>query len=216
VLSLLTAFPESRFFLVGDTGEQDLELYAAMARDHAKQILGVFVRDAGHGGLIADGGGSLEDPTGVMWRSLLDIGPGNGVAEDATAVVASNRSFSSRMAPPSRTSSNDPPPMPRRSTTQSQDSTLEHRRRTLPVSVDTELLLSNDASLMAILSMRGEQWVRRQGLTDVEKKKAELQVRVWKARAIVPDSIPLRVFQQPQQCAEVVEILERLHLGTEG
>lgn len=45
VVEILDAFPDARFFLVGDTGEQDLELYAALARERPRQILGVFVRD---------------------------------------------------------------------------------------------------------------------------------------------------------------------------
>jgi hypothetical protein len=209
VVSLLTAFPESRFLLVGDTGEQDLELYAAMARDYPEQILGVFVRDAGRGGggLVEDVG-PLEDPTGAMWGSLLDFGPpGNGVAEDRDGGNSPVAGAASRMTP-SRTpttffTSNDRRPPPPRSSTQSEPP-LDLRRRTLP---DAEL--SNDASLMAVLSMRGEQFVRRRGSADVVgKKRAELQVRVWKARAIMPDPIPLRVFQQPHECTEVKEILE--------
>ncbi|KAF8224786.1 hypothetical protein L208DRAFT_469779 [Tricholoma matsutake] len=43
VVDILT---DSRFFLVRDTGEQDLELYADLARERSHQILAVFIRDA--------------------------------------------------------------------------------------------------------------------------------------------------------------------------
>jgi phosphatidate phosphatase APP1 len=33
VLEVLTSFPDSQFILIGDSGEQDLELYAALAAD---------------------------------------------------------------------------------------------------------------------------------------------------------------------------------------
>lgn len=42
---MLDAFPESRFILVGDTGEQDMELYAELARERPQQIVAVFVRN---------------------------------------------------------------------------------------------------------------------------------------------------------------------------
>ena len=42
---VLDAFPDARFILVGDSGEQDLELYAAVAAERPQQVLAVFVRD---------------------------------------------------------------------------------------------------------------------------------------------------------------------------
>ncbi|KZV92397.1 hypothetical protein EXIGLDRAFT_614489, partial [Exidia glandulosa HHB12029] len=45
VLEVLDAFLDAQFILVGDTGEQDMELYASLARDRPFQILAVFVRD---------------------------------------------------------------------------------------------------------------------------------------------------------------------------
>ena len=39
---VLDAFPESKFILVGDSGEQDLELYSAVAAERPGQVLAVF------------------------------------------------------------------------------------------------------------------------------------------------------------------------------
>jgi hypothetical protein len=50
-------------------------------------------------------------------------------------------------------------------------------------------------------------------MSDAEKKKYELQVRVLKARSIMPGHVPLRVFRSPEECVEVEEILGKLHVG---
>ncbi|ETW79250.1 hypothetical protein HETIRDRAFT_50464, partial [Heterobasidion irregulare TC 32-1] len=61
VLDVLASFPRARFLLVGDAGEQDLELYAALARERPAQVLAVFIRD-----VTPYGGGEvgIQDPTG--------------------------------------------------------------------------------------------------------------------------------------------------------
>ncbi|GLB43214.1 putative the pyruvate dehydrogenase complex catalyzes the overall conversion of pyruvate to acetyl-CoA and CO(2) [Lyophyllum shimeji] len=61
VVEILDAFPESRFLLIGDTGEQDLELYAELARERPNQILAVLVRDV-------EAGDPIDDPTG--WKAV--------------------------------------------------------------------------------------------------------------------------------------------------
>ena len=42
---LLAAFPGRRFLLVGDTGEQDPEIYGRVARKHPEQVVGIFLRN---------------------------------------------------------------------------------------------------------------------------------------------------------------------------
>ncbi len=44
---LLQRFPHRRFILIGDSGEQDGEVYAALARKFPQQVLGIYIRDAG-------------------------------------------------------------------------------------------------------------------------------------------------------------------------
>ncbi|KAG6876250.1 hypothetical protein C0992_000354 [Termitomyces sp. T32_za158] len=61
VVDVLDSFPESRFILIGDTGEQDMELYAELARERPCQILAVFLRDV-------ETGDPIHDPTG--WKAL--------------------------------------------------------------------------------------------------------------------------------------------------
>lgn len=57
LVDILDSFPESKFFLIGDSGEQDLELYADIARERPDTILAVFIRDV-------DSGEPINDPTG--------------------------------------------------------------------------------------------------------------------------------------------------------
>ncbi|KAF8813021.1 hypothetical protein BYT27DRAFT_7181978 [Phlegmacium glaucopus] len=65
VVDILDSFPDSQFFLIGDTGEQDLELYADLARERPRMILGVLVRDVDSGNAERE---PLDDPTG--WRVI--------------------------------------------------------------------------------------------------------------------------------------------------
>lgn len=44
---ILQAYPQRRFVLVGDSGEQDPEIYGAIARRFPQQIAHIFIREAG-------------------------------------------------------------------------------------------------------------------------------------------------------------------------
>ncbi|MBM4077119.1 MAG: DUF2183 domain-containing protein [Planctomycetes bacterium] len=41
---LLDAFPKRRFILIGDSGEQDSEIYSGIVRDWPNQVVGIFIR----------------------------------------------------------------------------------------------------------------------------------------------------------------------------
>jgi len=41
---ILADFPHRRFILVGDSSEEDPEIYAAAARKHGEQVLRIFIR----------------------------------------------------------------------------------------------------------------------------------------------------------------------------
>jgi phosphatidate phosphatase APP1 len=53
VVEVLDAFLDAQFLLVGDSGEKDMELYAALAADRPFQILGVFIRDVSSSLILA-------------------------------------------------------------------------------------------------------------------------------------------------------------------
>jgi phosphatidate phosphatase APP1 len=41
---ILAAYPERRFILIGDSGEQDPEIYTKIARDHPGRVAAIFIR----------------------------------------------------------------------------------------------------------------------------------------------------------------------------
>ncbi len=42
---LIADFPNRRFILIGDSGEQDPEIYAMLAREHPERVLAIWIRD---------------------------------------------------------------------------------------------------------------------------------------------------------------------------
>lgn len=49
ILEILDEFDDSTFILIGDSGEQDLELYTAIAHERPTQIAAIFIRDVTSG-----------------------------------------------------------------------------------------------------------------------------------------------------------------------
>ena len=47
IRSIVRDFPGRKFILVGDSGEQDPEIYADIMREFPGRVLHVFIRDAG-------------------------------------------------------------------------------------------------------------------------------------------------------------------------
>lgn len=45
ITEILAAFPARRFLLVGDSGEEDPEIYGKLARQYGDQIVGIFIRN---------------------------------------------------------------------------------------------------------------------------------------------------------------------------
>ncbi|MCP3902712.1 MAG: DUF2183 domain-containing protein [Planctomycetes bacterium] len=45
IVPILERFPRRRFVLVGDSGEQDPEVYAALLREHPQQIVRIYIRN---------------------------------------------------------------------------------------------------------------------------------------------------------------------------
>jgi phosphatidate phosphatase APP1 len=45
ISEIFAEFPDRRYILVGDSGELDPEIYAALAKEHPERVLRVFIRD---------------------------------------------------------------------------------------------------------------------------------------------------------------------------
>jgi len=70
---LLEDFPRRRFVLVGDSGEQDPEIYGELARAHPDRIVAILIRDAA--GEPADSPRFAEAMRGIpheRWRLFAD------------------------------------------------------------------------------------------------------------------------------------------------
>ena len=123
VVDVLNHFPDARFFLVGDSGEQDLELYAEIARERPEQILAIFIRDASVRGDSPVR--PLDDPTGAeayRWSMDAELAtPGSAPAQTGGRFSQAMRRANSKL--PSRSMSQSdavpdlpPPPVPRKAT----------------------------------------------------------------------------------------------------
>ncbi|KAF8210675.1 hypothetical protein K438DRAFT_1810137 [Mycena galopus ATCC 62051] len=177
VQEILHAFPESRFFLIGDSGEQDLELYAELANERPDQVLAVFIRD------VDEAGEQLEDPTG--WNAV-------GASSGAEREKRPRRTWST--APPT-------PTTPAYSLHRDQDyfqhirSSGQQRKPTLSIRSAASSSTAGSAT--------------RERMTEAERSRYELQLRVWRARTQMPGHVSLRIFRDPRECVEAEEILKR-------
>ncbi|KAF8877922.1 hypothetical protein BD779DRAFT_1556352 [Infundibulicybe gibba] len=205
VLEVLNSLPDSRFFLIGDTGEQDLELYAEIAIERPDQILAVFVRDTGTTEPI-------PDPTG--WSSIGALVSGASSSGYANGIPPRpQRAFSDFLSSSSRSStqSSQRPPLPRLNTSGSGSLTGS------PLSSEPEGLAKSDpvqrsngfasrtASLMSTSSVTSVS----SKMTETERKRNELQMRVYRARTLMPGHVPLRIFKKASECVEADEILSK-------
>ncbi|KAF5316695.1 hypothetical protein D9619_006504 [Psilocybe cf. subviscida] len=264
VVDVLDAFPDSRFILIGDTGEQDLELYADIARERPDQVLAVFVRDAD-----ATTSEPLQDPTG--WNAIEFAGTrtsnrplasrsdtaSSGVSRSSTGSLSQYKFYENNIAMPNPNKTPRPnintfidsnallssepegfdsmatPTLPRNERVKSDD-TIRHSS----LNSNNSPLTSSLASRMKIVdtppkpipppsvhgltprtaSLRSQQSDISSGssvdsekkkLTDLEKRRIELQLRVYRARTQMPSHVPLRVFQNPEECIEAEDALER-------
>ncbi|KAH9940884.1 uncharacterized protein BXZ73DRAFT_42343 [Epithele typhae] len=278
VLDVLNHFPDATFFLVGDSGEQDLELYVELARERREQILAIFIRDAGARGADADSVPPLDDPTGDRAYELrLFESPAASPATSASPRTPTSSSSSGRSAafPPSRhpvrsmsemgAGSPPPPALPRKPARAFSGSEMD--TPTAPTRADdyfgssaaTPTLPAPGPALvteepqgspaMSTTSARSAlgrawpprgfrggrgspassrpqtpsgEWAPQRGAsygqvgTEVERRRLDLQMRLWKARYEVPPHIPIRLFREPEECVEAEEILQRVQEREKG
>lgn len=97
IVEVLDAFPESKFILFGDSGEQDLEVYSSVAQSRGDQIAAIFIRDITSGRADAinvfDRSHRSSSPTGS--ESDFDISTPLERPESAMRPVASRSSSQS-------------------------------------------------------------------------------------------------------------------------
>ncbi|KAF9649212.1 hypothetical protein BDM02DRAFT_1948477 [Thelephora ganbajun] len=226
VIDVLSSFPESQFILVGDSGEQDIELYTAVATERPQQILAIFIRDARS---TSNGGKPqpVEDPIGATahtrWRGYTQRSDSSGSLRSFRQI---SRGASSEVtsAQPMMTPSPTPAYQNRqrsRSYSKRQNSTdyFSQSDRSSPASINT-----NDDDTVPWLSNTQNQEEPMTGEIDAsaglgpkpakvpsaEWKRLELQMRVDRARMNMPQSVKFRLFVDPEECVEAFEVLDWL------
>ncbi|KAG0698237.1 hypothetical protein DFH29DRAFT_109438 [Suillus ampliporus] len=222
VLEVLDGFPNSKFILIGDTGEQDLELYASIAMDRPKQILAVFVRDVHDTGLV-DATGSLASlmtarspvkktslpmqPSVVRPHPLRSMSDPDTLAESAPYIPNSvsyigprKKPIAKFTLPPQSFSSFDIP------TNATPDSKTKPR-----MSVDSMSSAGSSSSSLSLRNLRRATGQMTPPMTEAEKRRFDLQNRVNKARLMMGSNVVLRVFKHPEECIETVRLLEQLN-----
>ncbi|KAI0085739.1 hypothetical protein BDY19DRAFT_964089 [Irpex rosettiformis] len=259
IMDVLDSFPDSRFLLVGDSGEQDMELFATIARDRPRQVLAVFIRDASNWEVVKP----LEDPTGeqalhmAYWNTtapsyrrspsthssgdttptlngsaLAPQHPSRSISSDDLSIgtsgcsVRQTRRTRSTILPPSSFPgvantyepgyfssspiSSSPVSEPSPMTYPPPPSSISSSAKRLDSDRSQSTLNATRPSSLRKLSngsIRGSGFPQ---MTDAEKKQYDLQVRVNRARNIMPENVPLRVFRDPKECVETKDVLDHL------
>jgi len=209
VVEFLDHFPDSKFILIGDSGEQDLELYSELAGERPHQIAGVFIRDVSAVG--------LEDPTGPKVGLRLTNSPMRHRSRGGTIPLPS--SHASSYALPKRAASDTNissmhPSMVQvlRQGTEDIRSPTSFSMEPLP---DPKILPRMSEESSSSSSSSSSSWSpslrsSRRPVTEAGKKRWELQKRVDKARLMMPSHVVLRVFENPEECVETEHIIDDL------
>jgi hypothetical protein len=239
-VDVIESFPQSRFFLVGDSGEQDMELYAAIAKERPQQILAVLIRDANDWDAVKP----LDDPTGIQARNakpnLTPLRPASptSTVENISFIETGRRSptaYIARQTKKARSlnlsqhsfsgangvSEFDPSyPMPMSTSPTTELPAMSYPPPAYPRRSTTHRQ-NSDVSTISNLSLRPSITRRTSNgsirgvppMTSAEKKQFDLQTRVYRARSTIPDHIPLRVFRDPEECVETGDVLNQMDIG---
>lgn len=203
VIEVLDNFIESRFFLVGDTGEKDLELYVDLARERPGQILGIFIRDVTSG--LDQSLDSLNEAQ-VFTNEPESIPP----TPPSSGRVSTHESGSP-------TSQRSLPYEPRRSLTdpsRKNSKVVQQQPQPVPrMQVQSGSFVDEDHPMPGRDPFANPQQVQ---MTVAERRRWELQQRIARARQMLPPGIALRIFKEPDECSEAHQILDQLGYGTQS
>lgn len=216
VVDVLDGFPDSKFILIGDSGEQDLELYASIAVERPQQILAVFIRDV-HDAELADATGSL-----VSLMPMKASGPVKKTSLPAQPLATRPHPLRS-MSDPDVLKELGPydtkpgPSVKRKPTSKltlplqsfsSFDIPANSISKTKPrMSVDSISSAGSSSSSLSLRNLRRATGQTTPVMTEAEKKRFELQNRVNKAKLMMGPNVVLRVFKVPEECIETERLL---------
>ncbi|KAG8788635.1 hypothetical protein FRC15_003159 [Serendipita sp. 397] len=187
---VLNNFRDSKFFLIGDTGEQDLDLYVDLAKERPDQILGIFLRDVV----------PLAGPVGQFVEDLIFTEEPQTF--NPAIPTSANSSQSTPPRTPSSSSSAQPstpikplPYMPR------SRSGTDPRRQQPPPQPPMQLRRSfiDDEFIMP----GRDPWYQEPNkMTPVQRRRFELDQKIVRSKDTLPPHIVFRVFRNAEENEE--------------
>ncbi|KAF8328451.1 uncharacterized protein EI90DRAFT_3065404 [Cantharellus anzutake] len=238
VLEVLDRFPESKFILVGDSGEQDLELYTSLAKDfHLRgrdQILGIFIRDVlpdlttspdtlplfsprppspaseqiPGSSYFSPNIPQSQSPNSDSFGLDSDLATSNGTGLDRNATVRVSQQPGKQSPPPPRQGTGSN--ISRHGTITQQ--TLSHQ----PHSPHPQSSVDSTMSVSSWVSHAGsfytQNQVNRPNAT-LQKKRTELDARIARAVSGLPEHVVFRLFKEPEECKAEADRLINSVLG---
>lgn len=219
VVDVLDGFPDSKFILIGDSGEQDLELYASIAMERPQQILAVFIRDVHDAGL-ADATGSLTSiipmtaPEPVKKTSLpvetpvTRPHPLRSMSDPDT--LKESGPYAPKPGPSVKRRPTSKFTLPLQSFSSFDNPANTNFKTKTRMSVDSISSTGSSSSSLSLRNFRRATGQTMVPMTEAEKKRYELQNRVNKARLMMGSDVILRIFKHPEECIETDRLLEPL------
>ncbi|EJT96583.1 hypothetical protein DACRYDRAFT_120013 [Dacryopinax primogenitus] len=186
VVEVLDAFPSSRFILIGDTGEQDMELYVQLAQERPWQIVGIFLRDVTPPAWTEDG--EQREERRPFRRSMSGMSLASTASLSASLPVGgsplSSPVLEAYQPRRTHTASSTPPSPAAQPTPQS------------PAMPSSVAYLSQSAAQQPAPitnAKAGEVW----------------RARLAAARKAVPEGVGFTIFRSPEECGEWRGIVAR-------
>lgn len=208
VENILKEFPHSKFLLVGDSGEQDLNLYVALACQYPENVLAIYIRDVttpfhpnAHPDLTHG-----TSPSVAHSQQIGDKRPTRAATADypfhaQTQTIKSDApTHVKRDTTLSRTG---PPPIPARPNVPRRDSASSKiQRPTNKAPPSPPLVDQNVDPLSPNNPLRTETLVPTQTETEQALIEAFYQ-RVVECEKQLPAHIPLRLFRHGAECCKL-------------
>lgn len=216
----LKEFPTSKFLLVGDSGEQDMQLYTSLAAQYPRNVLGIFIRDVtttlplGASPSAATSGtpkGSSFPPPAVEWNHVNSANDLAGLIEEERERNAETTGRAGSDDTPTHT----PPQLPPRPTlgprsqSSSQTINIAKSQTATPSSSkdDTDPILLSDLDADALSPNNpirsstigpgpGAKLTAEQALVEGFYRK------VAECERLLPQHIPLRIFRHGGEVGE--------------
>ncbi|PVG03324.1 hypothetical protein CPB86DRAFT_772208 [Serendipita vermifera] len=196
VVHVLDNFRDSQFFLIGDTGEQDLDLYVELAKERPDQILGIFLRDVV----------PLIQSSSFVAGQILE----GKLTDEPQSVYPSPGPQATSFQPPNRASSGSRPVpytpyRPRsRSGTDPKSLIQQQPQQAAPMQLPRSFI--DDEPIIP----GGQTNQEQTKLTPIERKRRELDSKIAIAKQTLPPHIVFRVFRDAEENKEAFEILDSL------